>query len=86
MRACLHLYTESSRDSVFYQILNEDIELKVNDKLEYSDSFYNELDDDNKKEFEQKGLKKGTYEVIATKTEPNEYWGELRYLFLKPIK
>lgn len=86
MRACLHLYTESSRDSVFYQILNEDIELKVNDKLEYSDSFYNELDDDNKREFEQKGLKKGTYEVIETKTEPNEYWGELRYLFLKPIK
>ncbi len=86
MRSCLHLYTRTSKDSVFYQILKEDIELIENDKFEYDDRFYNILDSEAKKLFNQSGLKKGTYNVIGTKTESNEYWGEIRYLFLKPIK
>lgn len=85
MRACLHLYTETSEDSVFYQILREDIELKENDQFEYNDRFYNMLDEETKKIFVQNGLKKGTYFVLSTRTEPNEYWGEIRYLFLKPL-
>ena len=84
MRACLHLYTETSKDSVFYQILKEDIELKENDIFEYDNKFYDILDSEAKKAFNQSGLSKGKYEVISTKTEPNDYWGEIRYLFLKP--
>lgn len=40
MRACLHLSTKESDDYVFYQILNEDINLSEDDVLEYSDYHY----------------------------------------------
>lgn len=86
MRACLHLYTETSKDSVFYQILNEDIELNENDIFEYDPKYYQILDSEAKKEFDNNSLKTGKYKVISTRTEPNDYWGEIRYLFLKPVK
>ncbi|MCC5923905.1 MAG: hypothetical protein JJT77_08970 [Crocinitomicaceae bacterium] len=60
--------------------------MKENDLFEYSDIFYSMLDSDAKKTFNQSGLKKGKYKVISTKTEPNDYWGEIRYLFLKPME
>ena len=85
MRACLHLYTESSEYSVFYQILQEDIDLEENDEFEYDDIYYFRLDSEARKNFDRSGLKKGKYKVTATRTEPNDYWGEIRYLFLKPI-
>ena len=84
MRACLHLYTTESTSSVFYQILNEDLNLLENDTFEYSNKYYNLLDDDAKKIFDRAGLRKGNYIVTATRTEPNDYWGEIRYLFIKP--
>ncbi|WP_294250785.1 hypothetical protein [uncultured Chryseobacterium sp.] len=49
MRACLHFSTKESKDSVFYQIFNEDINLSENDILHYSDYHYNLLDDEAKK-------------------------------------
>ena len=86
MSACLHLYTETSDNSVFFQILQEDLALKENDLLEYDDKFYSILDSEAKKAFNRSGLKKGKYKVISTKTEPNDYWGETRYLFLRSVK
>lgn len=86
MRACLHLYTKTSQDSVFYQMLNEDIVLKENEIFEYSDHYYQMLDSEAKKDFDRSGLKNEKYQVISTRTEPNEYWGDIRYLFLKPLE
>jgi len=86
MRACLHFSTKESKDSVFYQIFNEDINLSENDILHYSDYHYNRLDDEAKKIFDKSGLKKGRYIVTFTRTEPNEYWDDIRYLFLKPAE
>lgn len=84
MRACLHLFTKNSENSVFYQILNEDVELQQNDIFEYSDYYYFKLDEEARKIFDKSGLEKGQYYVHSTRSEPNEYWGEIRYLFLKP--
>ena len=86
MRACLHLYTKTSQDSVFYQILNEDIELEVDEIFDYSEFYYQILDSEAKKDFDRSGLKYGKYQVISTRREPNDYWGEIRYLFLKPLE
>lgn len=86
MRACLRLSTKESEDSVFFQILNEDINLSENDILKYSDYHYNLLDNDAKRIFDESGLKKENYIVTFTRTEPNEYWGGVRYLFLKPVE
>ena len=84
MKTCLHFYTESSENSIFYQILKKDIDLKENETFNYNEDNFNALDSQNQISFDQKGLKKGNYIVIATKTEQNEYWGEIRLLFIRP--
>jgi hypothetical protein len=86
MRACLHLYAETSSDSVFYQILNEDIELKEGEFFDYLEKYYNLLDSKAKKDFNSQNLKIGKYQVYTTYIEPNDHLGEIRYLFLKPVK
>lgn len=85
MRTCLHLYTPESEHSVFYQILNHDIVRVVGDIVDYNAELFILLDADAQRIFNNEGLNFGNYEVIASRTEPNGYWGDIRYLFLRPI-
>lgn len=86
MRACLHLYTKTSENSLFYQILKEDLELKENQIFEYNEYYYQILDSEAKKDFDRSGLKKGKYQVFSTHSEPNLNWGDIRYLFLRSLE
>lgn len=85
MRACLHLLTQESEESVFYQILNEDIELNNATTFEYSQYHLNLLDDNAKRIFNNSGLELGNYSILDSRTEENDYWGEIRYIFLRAI-
>jgi hypothetical protein len=85
MRASLHFYTENSDEPVFYQILEHDVQTNDSNVFEYDQRDYNDLDSKAQKDFDSYRLKLGKYTVLSSRIEKNEYWGELRHLFLKPI-
>ena len=84
MRAYLHLCADKTNDSVMWQILNEDFDLKENENFVYTQNLYNLLDDENKEVFKKSGLNLGNYVVQSTWTEHNEVWGDIRILYLRP--
>ena len=86
MRACLKLYTESSEHSVFWQMLKNDINISVGDSFEYGSNYQSLLDSQALEEFNRAGLTCGDYIVDTVKVVENEYWGTVKYIFLKPIQ
>jgi hypothetical protein len=84
MRAYLHLCNDKKENSVMYQVLDEDYDLKEGETFLYTQNLFEKLDKEAKEIFEKSKLKIGNYRVESSWTEKNEYWGELRILHLRP--
>ncbi len=84
MRAYLHLCNDKKENSVMYQVLEEDYDLKEGQIFSYTENLFEKLDNEAKEIFEKSNLKIGNYLVESTWTEKNEYWGDLRILYLRP--
>jgi len=85
MKTCIHLHTEESEQSVFYQLVDEDIKTNVGDIFEYSDKYYYQLGRKAKEEFDKEDLKTGKYKVVSAYLEPT-IDGTERYIFIRPIQ
>ena len=86
MRASLHFYNEFGEEPIFYQILNNDIDLSEGDIFNYNETYYYKLERADKKTFDSKNLTMGEYKIISTKIVNNKLFGDLRHIFLKPIE
>ena len=84
MRAYLHLCNDKKENSVMYQVLEEDYDLKEGQIFTYNENLFEKLDEEAKEIFDKANLKIGNYRVESTWTEKNEYWGDLRILYLRP--
>ena len=85
MKTCLYLYTKSSEDVVFWQMLDYTINLKEGDIFEYNQRHYDELNSESKKEFNRSGAIFGKYIVDSTAIDDkNEHYVKYKSLFLKP--
>ncbi len=69
MRTCLKFCSKVKGDSLFFQILENDINLNENDTLEYNDSYFLRLNSLDRKSFEEIGLSKGIYKVISSQNQ-----------------
>lgn len=85
MRACLHLHSKTSENSLFYQILMYDIDLKVGDILDYNEHLYLQLKPKEMDQFDQTKLKLGKYHIFSTRIEEEMAYGYIRYLFLREL-
>lgn len=85
MRTIIHLHTNDSEESVFYQLVDEDINVKVGELFNYSDKYYYQLGNKAKQEFEAAGLSIGNYKVISAYLEPSIDSKE-KYIFIRPIQ
>lgn len=83
MRAYLHLIPTNSEKSVMYQVLDKDIDLKVGEIFHYTQEYYSRLDKEAKDLFVESGLKIGEYEIVNVEIQKNDYWGDIRLLFVK---
>lgn len=84
MKTIIHLHTNNSEESVFYQLVDEDINVKVGETFNYSDKYYYQLGNKSKQEFEEAGLSTGNYKVVSAYLE-SSIDGTEKYIFIRPI-
>lgn len=65
MRTVLRLCPRNSRDYTFYHLLDEDIDKKVGDILNFNLDYYDQLNKDEVKAFQFEKLEIGQYKVIS---------------------
>lgn len=84
MKTCLHLYTPTSKDSVFYHILKYNVGLVEGDEINYHEQFLNYLSEKELKEFNQAGFGNTNFKVISTEVILTV--GEnMKYIFMRQI-
>lgn len=82
---CLHFCYSKNKESKVYQTLeNIEIKLNVGDKFTYSENYYDLLNTNQKKQFNQCGFTtKDEYEVFAVNTElDNKSLGDVEIYFI----
>ena len=84
MKAYLHLCNDNNQNSVMFQVLDEDYDLKEGQIFPYTENLFEKLDEEAKEIFVKSKLKIGNYRVESTWTEQNDFWGDLRILYLRP--